>query len=202
MRSCRATGCRARSVSATSTSNLAVALLGNALARRVGEDYETLVVDRICKPLGLTHTHITLDEDDRAHLAAPHGRKGKRVANWDLPAFAGAGGLRSNADDMMTFVADCLAPPDERFATLLATTLEPRRSIGKNAEVALGWHIRKRKGGEDTIWHNGATGGYCAYIGFRNADKTGVVVLVNRANGGPGPKPGAVGNQVLDLLAK
>jgi len=41
-------------------SNLGGGLLGHVLARRAGTDYETLVRSRICDPLGMKDTRITL----------------------------------------------------------------------------------------------------------------------------------------------
>ena len=44
-------------------SNLGAGLLGHALARRAGTDYETLVRRRITAKLGMTNTAITLTPD-------------------------------------------------------------------------------------------------------------------------------------------
>ncbi len=42
--------------------NLGFGLLGVALARRAGKSYEQLLIERVCNPLGLSHTRITLSE--------------------------------------------------------------------------------------------------------------------------------------------
>ena len=47
-------------------------LLGHALARRAGMDYEALVETRICRPLGMKSTRIALSPELRARLAAGH----------------------------------------------------------------------------------------------------------------------------------
>src|SRR5436190_2949681 len=39
-------------------SNFGMALLGHAIALKAGKDYETLVVERICKPLGMESTRV------------------------------------------------------------------------------------------------------------------------------------------------
>src|SRR2546430_2433544 len=39
-------------------SNLGMALLGHALALKAGQDYDTLVIDRICRPLGMDSTRV------------------------------------------------------------------------------------------------------------------------------------------------
>jgi len=50
-------------------SNVGVGLLGHALSRRAGTDYETLVTSRICKPLEMESTRITLSPELTKRLA-------------------------------------------------------------------------------------------------------------------------------------
>ncbi|HEU4754468.1 MAG TPA: serine hydrolase, partial [Armatimonadota bacterium] len=76
-------------------SNLGVGLLGHALALRAGKPYEALVRARILAPLGMTHTAINFTPWMKQHLALGHDPAGAVVPGWDLPAFAGAGALRS-----------------------------------------------------------------------------------------------------------
>ena len=158
-------------------SNLAVGLLGHALTRRAGLDYEALVRARITAPLGMPHTAVTLSSDMRARLAQGHNPALDPVANWDLPTLAGAGALRSSANDMLTFLAAAMderSPLARAFATMLAT----RRPASAGMEVALGWHILKTPDGE-IIWHNGGTGGYRTWMGYEPRSRVGVVVLTN-----------------------
>src|ERR1700685_4616941 len=53
-------------------SNLGFGLLGQGLARRNGTDYETLVETRICEPLGMKSTRITLTPEMEQRFAAGH----------------------------------------------------------------------------------------------------------------------------------
>jgi len=64
-------------------SNLGVGLLGHALATRADSDYETLVRDRVLRPLAMLDTSITLTPSGRDRLAAGHDRALDPVANWD-----------------------------------------------------------------------------------------------------------------------
>lgn len=50
-------------------SNLGVGLLGHALSLRAGMSYEALVRSRICEPLGMKDTRITLTPSMKARLA-------------------------------------------------------------------------------------------------------------------------------------
>ncbi len=56
-------------------SNLGGGLLGQALARRAGMDYEALVRTRITGPLGMSSTGITLSPEMKARLALGASRR-------------------------------------------------------------------------------------------------------------------------------
>jgi CubicO group peptidase (beta-lactamase class C family) len=160
-------------------SNLGGGLLGHVLARRAGMDYETLVRTRILEPLAMKSTAITLSNAMKDRLAIGHDAALQPVSNWDLPALAGAGALRSNTNDLLTFLAANIGIEKSPLASSMAAMLATRRPTGTpNLEIALGWHIWTRDGHE-IIWHNGGTGGYRTWIGFELKSRTGVVVLSN-----------------------
>jgi len=160
-------------------SNLGGGLLGHALARRAGTDYETLVRTRILEPLGMKSTAITLSKSMKERLAPGHDARLQPVPNWDIPTLAGAGALRSTANDLLTFLAANIGIEKSSLAPSMAAMIAARRPTGTpNLEIALGWHIWTRDGHE-IIWHNGGTGGYRTWIGFDPKSRTGVVVLSN-----------------------
>jgi len=162
-------------------SNLGGGLLGHALALRAGQDYESLVRSRITGPLGMKDTGITLSAEMKARLAAGHDDKLKPAANWDLPTLAGAGALRSTANDLLTFVAANLGYTKTPLAPAMAAMLNVRRPSGNaGLEIALAWHILSATGDDGMIvWHNGGTGGYRSFIGYNPKTRVGVVVLAN-----------------------
>jgi serine-type D-Ala-D-Ala carboxypeptidase/endopeptidase len=160
-------------------SNLGAGLLGHVLSRRAGMSYEELVRERILDPLGMKDTGITLTAATRARLAPGHDASGAPAPNWDLPALAGAGALRSTANDMLKFLAANLDPGDAPLPAALRETHRVRRSSGMpELDIGLGWHILHRFGA-DIVWHNGGTGGYHSWIGFIEKKRTGAVVLCN-----------------------
>jgi len=160
-------------------SNLGGGLLGYVLARRAGVDYEALVRSRITGPLAMTSTSITLSADQQRRLAVGHNDRLAPVPNWDLPTLAGAGALRSTANDMLTFVAANLGATPSPLVSAMSAMLTDRRPTGMpGLDVALAWHIFTRNG-DEIIWHNGGTGGYRSFIGFSPRTKVGVVVLSN-----------------------
>ena len=160
-------------------SNLGGGLLGHVLARRAGMDYEKLVRSRICEPLGMRSTAITLSEEMKTRFAVGHDGTMQRVAYWELPTLAGAGALRSTANDMLTFVAANLGYVKTPLAPAMTAMLAVRRPTGEpGLEVGLAWHILTHDGHE-IVWHNGGTGGFRSFIGFESKTGMGVVVLSN-----------------------
>lgn len=160
-------------------SNLGAGLLGHLLARRAGTDYEKLVRTRILDPLKMKSTGITLSRAMHERLAAGHDEQLTPAANWDLPTLAGAGALRSTANDLLTFLAAQMGLTKTPLAKAMAATVAARRPTTLDGmEIALGWHIAT-KGGREIIWHNGGTGGYRSFIGYDPKQRVGVVVLSN-----------------------
>jgi CubicO group peptidase (beta-lactamase class C family) len=85
-------------------SNLGGGLLGHVLAYRAGTDYVSLIRTRITEPLGMLDTGIALSSSMQQRMATGHSGMLAPTANWDLPTLAGAGALRSSANDMLTFL--------------------------------------------------------------------------------------------------
>jgi serine-type D-Ala-D-Ala carboxypeptidase/endopeptidase len=63
--------------------NLGFGSLGHVLSFRVGRGYEELVVSRICDPLGLNDTRITLTPAMRDRLAEGHDASLHPAPNWE-----------------------------------------------------------------------------------------------------------------------
>lgn len=176
-------------------SNLGVGLLGQALSLRAGMDYEALVKARVLGPLEMKSTGITLSPEMKARLAVGHGPNLNAVANWDIAVLAGAGGLRSSANDMLTFLGANLGLIKTPLASAMAAEISIRRPAGDpDMEIAYNWFIQT-KNGNSIIWHNGGTGGYRTYMGFDPKSRTGVVVLSNLS---AAAGPDDIGRHLLD----
>ncbi|HKV52727.1 MAG TPA: serine hydrolase [Gemmatimonadaceae bacterium] len=173
-------------------SNLGVGLLGNVLADVAGTSYEEMERERVWQPLGMTHTAITLNPWMKAHLALGHDEDGRVVENWDIPAMAGAGGIRSTTNDMLEFLAANLHPEGGALQRALAFAHEERAPAG-NMMIGLNW-LSLHAGADTIVWHNGGTGGYRTFIGFEPSRKTGVIVMTN--TGGEGADD--IGFHLLD----
>ena len=170
--------------------NLGFGLLGHALALRTGKSYEELVVSRICAPLGMESTRITLSDSMQARLARGHNASFDPVANWDIPTLAGAGALRSTANDLVKFLEMCLGNKPSPLAPAMAMTLGQRHPTERQrVEVALGWFLSTSHR-DEIAWKDGGTGGYATFIGFSTKSQRGSILLSNTADYGSNLKLG------------
>lgn len=159
--------------------NLGFGLLGHALSTRLGRPYEALVLERICGPLGMADTRIALTPAMKARRVQAHDANLFPTPDWEFQVFAGAGALRSTANDLCTFVEAAMGqretPLRQAFALLLATQ---RPAYKPTPDVALGWFVSHGKL-FDIVWKDGGTGGTCSFVGFAPKRQRGGVVLSN-----------------------
>jgi CubicO group peptidase (beta-lactamase class C family) len=168
------------------------------LGRADGRPYEELVVERLARPLGMEDTRIRIDDASKARLAPPHLAGGAAAKNWDLAALAGAGGLRSTADDLLRFLAANLGGAPSDLLRAMELSHEARAKVQEGGPwVGLGWHRTRLGDGRTMIWHNGGTGGYRSFCGFVKESGTAAVVLANST-----ADVDALGVAVLELLGR
>ncbi|MEM6517966.1 MAG: serine hydrolase domain-containing protein [Cyanobacteria bacterium P01_C01_bin.70] len=105
-----------------SYSNLGAGILGNILADHLGQSYEEAVIDAICTPLGLQDTRVKLSDGQTARLAIGHSPDNKPLKNWDVPTLAGAGALRSTANDLLKFLRANLQATSPPLGRAIAAT--------------------------------------------------------------------------------
>jgi D-alanyl-D-alanine-carboxypeptidase/D-alanyl-D-alanine-endopeptidase len=156
-------------------SNLGAGLLGHLLARRGDTDYESLIRSRITQPLNMRDTGITLSPSMTERMATGHNMFLAPVANWDFPTLAGAGALRSSANDMLTFLEAFLGYTESPLAPAMNAMLDVRRPIGDSKfKIGMGWGVVGA-----LAWHDGGTGGFRSFVACDRKARTGVVVLSN-----------------------
>jgi D-alanyl-D-alanine-carboxypeptidase/D-alanyl-D-alanine-endopeptidase len=166
-------------------SNVGFGLLAHALALRAGLDYESLVRTRVLDPLGMRLTGVSLSPEMRARLAPGHNGKLERVGNWDLAVLAGAGALRSTANDMLTFLEATLGTIKSLLRAAMTTMLQLPDAKGRKSPI--GWMVVTLDGvfspdAHHIVWMGGGTAGYRAFLGFDAKARAGVVVLANVCN--------------------
>ena len=119
---------------------------------------------RVCRTVGVTHAAAYKHFADRTALL-------HAVSDVAMREFGRA---------LMAAMAE---RGDDAFGRAVARAIRPRRDAGGPARVGLCWHVTG-EGDRALVWHNGSTGGYHVFFGFRPATKTGVVVLSNRQRAG------------------
>ncbi|HYR10423.1 MAG TPA: serine hydrolase domain-containing protein [Longimicrobium sp.] len=178
-RSSPPTRCGATSGRSSSTPTWGWGCWGHILERVTGRGYEDLVRERILRPLGMGMTAITPNAEMAAWMTHGHNARGGVTPPWDV-ALGGMGGLRSNARDMLTFLAANTGPAASDLERAMRDTHQPRRAINARADVGLNWYVRK-DGDRRIVYHTGATGGFRTMVAFDPELAVGVVLLSNAA---------------------
>ncbi|WP_411767452.1 serine hydrolase [Winogradskyella sp. A3E31] len=158
-------------------SNLGMGLLGHILELHTGKTYESLVVNRIAKPLDMADTQIEFTDKMKSHLAIGHNEQLETTSNWDITTLAGAGAIRSTTSDMVKFVkANLTDDGSDLYKAMALSHKIAYTNDAKTFNIGLGWHYSN---GDSIVWHNGGTGGYRAFSGFLKDSNKGVVVFTN-----------------------
>lgn len=161
-------------------SNMAVALLGEALARRAGGTWDEVVRQRVLQPLGMNMTSTVVAGEMAEWNTQGHDEDGGVAPYRGWPNLQGMGALRSNAEDLLRFLAANTGPPTSRLERVMRMAHEPRAAMGENGQIGLNWMMRKA-GDQTIIMHGGATAGYQTHIAFDPDRGVGVVLLTNAA---------------------
>lgn len=157
-----------------SYSNFGFAVLGQVLEEVYDKDYQSLLNDFTKNDLGLSHTKISKQDGDLGNY-------------WDWKAqdaYLSAGAITSDIVDMLSYAQmqldeqGYISDSHQSLKENNATSEQYQKMGIRLDEIGMAWAIDKEK---NTIWHNGGTGNYNAYLGFNPETKTAVVVLSNLA---------------------
>ena len=168
--------------------NAGFGLLGHALARRAGKNYEALLVERVCDPLGLRSTRIIPTADMRSRLARGHDRHlASTPLSDNIPTLAGAYAAKSTANDLTVLLEACLGRRQTPLEPAVRRLLETRRPTGLPGHgTGLGWFISSNDD-DEIAWKTGLNGGFNAFIGFSTSSHRGSIALSNAAPNFTGP---------------
>lgn len=159
-------------------SNIAVALLGHMLERASGRTYEQLLRERILDPLEMHTTSTKVEGEVREWMTVGHDDRGLAAPYRDWPNLPAMGALRSNAEDMLRFVAANVGPPTSQIERSMRAAHAVQNTIDDNTDIGLNWMVMKF-GDKRIITHGGATRGFRAFVGFDPDAGVGVVMLAN-----------------------
>ena len=181
-------------------SNLAYALLGEAVARLRGGTWEEVLRDRVLDPLGLHRTTVRRTAPyARGYFTDPYADRLLEEPEFPGNAFAPAAELWTTVDDLGRWAA-FFADPDP--AVLADRTVEEMcypQAMYDVDEWTLGWGLGlmlHRRGDRVLVGHDGAMPGFLAGMAVRRPAKVGAVALVNTS---AGADPGAL---AVDLVLR
>lgn len=158
-------------------SNFGVALLGQALAQRAGMPFPQVLESQITSPLGMRDTAIAISPEQQARFLQGYGRNGA-VPAYDLDGFAPAGGVRSTAGDLLTWLEAELHPErSPALAAALRMSQELQADALPGTRIGLAWMYRPDVG---TYLHGGATTGFTSEAFFSPRDDYAGVILLNQ----------------------
>jgi CubicO group peptidase (beta-lactamase class C family) len=156
-------------------SNLGTGLLGTILEGVSGLTYEQMIIEVICKPLGMTSTYQHPSTAQQQRQVNVHNEKADVVNMWDMDALAGAGAIRSTTNDMLEY---CMANMEKNKSDLSqAIEMTHHVTYVGDMSIGLGWHMKKEP--HMVYWHNGGTGGCSSYACMVPDKKIALVVLSN-----------------------
>ena len=154
-------------------SNIGVGYLGHVLGYVTEKPYKDLLDQYVIKKYDMNST--TLDRNQIGdRLVKGVDKKGKVVSNWDLNAFAPAGGVLSTVEDLAQFA-------QAHFGNDIALEMQMKKTAqySEKVDIGLGWLIFYDGEGNPIYWHNGGTGGYSSDMTVSVENQKSVVILSN-----------------------
>ncbi len=157
-------------------SNLAVALLGQALADATDTPYPELLDARILSPLGMDATTVATTPDAvPAEAATGWSANGVRPAPWIGEGLAPAGvGPWSTVEDLSVLLEAVLAGDAPGIEALA-----PRAAFAEDMRIGLGWLQATDDAGRQVLMHDGGTGGFLTFVGASPEAQRGVAMIAS-----------------------
>ncbi|MDH4234870.1 MAG: beta-lactamase family protein [Gallionella sp.] len=166
-------------------SNLGVTLLGAAIERTSGQDFNQHIKHFLFEPLGMRDSYFSSQPQIKGYS---DGEVSEFLPLRDLPS----GGLVSNVEDLSSFMKMVFAGGHTGNRQILkpealAEMLRPQNAqvpLDINMRMGLGWMLERSeiKGGGDVASHGGSLLNFHSVISIMPGHKLGVVVAANSAS--------------------
>ena len=131
----------------------------------------------------MNDTTVNLSPEQQLRFIHGYDDYRRPVPAWDFDALAGAGGLRSTAPDMLSWLEANLHPErvrDEGLSKAIVSSHQVHSTMNASVDIALAWWFHPDSGAFE---HGGSLLGFTADTFFHPNDDVAVVVL---SNVGPG----------------
>ncbi len=152
-------------------SNLGYAILGYTVEKLNKKDYEDLIKEKVCDPLGMNDTEINLNNEQKNRFATAYYYDKRVVPHWEYDVFKGAAAIRSTVKDLLSYIEGNLGTKAPQLYTRFSLTHQLLRN-----NYGMGWFVLP-----GIIFHDGLTYGNESYIKFDINKKIGLVILSNQA---------------------
>ncbi len=156
-------------------SNVGAGLIGHAISRLEGKDFETLVTERLCKPLGMHDTLIHLSSEQQSRSAQGYAYDLTPVPPLEISTLESAGALRSTMNDMLKYLKANMRVIECPLSWAMVLSHVPLFNINETRRIGLLWQIQA----EQMVVHDGATNGFRSSVAMDPKGRFGVVVLSN-----------------------
>jgi CubicO group peptidase (beta-lactamase class C family) len=188
-------------------SNAGIGLLSYLVATATGKTWEDQVNSEILQPLRMADTTLRPTPEQQKRLAQGHTRAGQDAPRWPVFAWYAAGGLRSTAQDMISFGEANLGhkevngkPVSAELIAAMQLAQKPIYTIrnGPNKQ-AMAWVNIIGEGNPNVhpvILKNGGTSGFGTVIAINPSKDAAIFIGMNQV----GAQPAAKGIEILRHL--
>jgi serine-type D-Ala-D-Ala carboxypeptidase/endopeptidase len=159
-------------------SNFGIAVLAELLAVREGRTWEELVQTRIAAPLGMRDTYVSSTSRERSLRLASGYVRDVPSRHLEMDAFAGAGGLRSTATDLLIFSRALLDGRRGPLGMAAERLVTEQAGFGSNG-ARIGYGVVFPTAPMRVWAHNGLTAGHVAEWIVWPERRVAVVILVS-----------------------
>lgn len=156
-------------------SNLGFGSLATILENETKETFESLLSKYIFQPLGMRNSYVNSKTSSDSATGYFYG---KPAPYWQFDSMAGAGAIKSNAEDMLKYFDSHIDSPAKEFAETVKRITKPVYPAGPAMQVAYGWHTMPELKHE-LIWHNGGTYGFSTFGAFEPISKNSIILVSN-----------------------
>jgi CubicO group peptidase (beta-lactamase class C family) len=169
--------------------NVMFSAAGECVARAENSTWESLIRERIFKPLGMRASNLNVPDTLRSpdyslgYNYDEDTKETRRLPMRDFPQVAAAGAINSNARDMAQWLRLMLgggAFEGKRLVSenSFAELSKPQMKVGGNVNYGLGWMLREWHG-HKVVEHGGNIDGFNAQVALMPDQRLGFVMLTN-----------------------
>jgi len=172
------------------------------LSAVTGLSFADLLKRDIFDPLGMASSSCR----PKDNYLRGHKRNGELAPALPPNAWPAGGAIRSTSSDMVRFLQTCLysvqLPPDAPSPSPLIAgirqSVKPIVQLGPKRAQCMSWMRMEMPAGFTIFDKNGATSGFCSYVGFVPETGVGVVLLYNKTCA----RAAVAGKRILQNLSR